>query len=218
MVSVIKKLCGGQPSFSANATFELTETGSTNVMMKVPSVLTFSGNDMRWDWDAGQMTGNIMPPEISKALRDAKLDKINFISRFDEKAGYVVFPGVCAYVSNSIPDSEISRILRKAESVQLKSEVVGKEIADGYDCTKTRITIPEETKFHESATVWSASELTNHPVKLELDIPDGKLTFHFRNVKFDAPPAGSFDIATNFVRKANAQDILDVAARGKPSF
>jgi hypothetical protein len=213
VVSVIKKLCGGQPSFSANATVELTDTDSTNTTMRVPSVLTFSGNDMRWDWDVGQMTGSIMPPEISKALKNAKLDKINFISRFDEKASYVVFPGVCAYVRNLIPDSEISRILQKADTVQLKSEVMGKEIVDGYSCTKTRITIPEEAKFHESATVWSAPELTNRPVKLELDIPDGTLIFHFRNVTFDTPPAGIFDTATNFICKADAKDILDVAAQ-----
>ena len=68
---------------------------------------------------------------------------------------------------------------------------MGKEIVDGYSCTKTRITIPEEAKFQESATVWSAPELTNRPVKLELDIPDGTLIFHFRNVTFDAPPAAS---------------------------
>jgi len=37
---VIKKTCGESPSFSADAVLELTETGSTNAMMVMPSKFT----------------------------------------------------------------------------------------------------------------------------------------------------------------------------------
>ena len=209
--TVIKKLCGEQPSFSADATVDLTETGSTQTMMIMPSKFTFSGNDMRWDLDAGQMSGSAMPPEAAAALRDAKLDKMCFIARLDKKAGYVVFPGVQAYIYFPIPESEISQALETAKDIKLKTEVLGKETVDGYDCTKNRITVPKEADLHEEAIVWSAAILKNYPIKLEIGTPDGKMIFHFRDVKFDTPPVGTFDVATNLVCKASSQEIMEFA-------
>jgi hypothetical protein len=211
--TIIKKISGAPPSFSANATVELTEAGSTNSMIVMPSKFTFADNKMRWDLDAGQMSGSIMSPEASLALRNAKLDQICFIERLDKKAEYVVFPGAQAYLNVPIPESELSNTLEKAENIKLKTEVLGKETLDGYDCTKSRITVPAEANLHEEAIVWSASELKNYPIKLEIDTRAGRVAFHFRDVKFDAPPAGVFEVATNFACRASSQEIMDFAGQ-----
>ncbi|MGA2279194.1 MAG: DUF3859 domain-containing protein [Verrucomicrobiota bacterium] len=207
--TVIKKLCGDQPAFSASASLEVTTTGSTNSMM-MPSKFTFFGNDMRWDLDAGQMTGE-MSPEAAAALREANLDKICFIARLDKKVCYVIFPRVQAYASFPIPGADISEALTTAKNINLKTEVLGKETMDNYACTKNRITVPGEAKFHEEAIVWAATELNNYPIRIDLITPNGSLLFHFRDIKLTPPPPNTFEVDTNYVLKADSQEIMEFA-------
>jgi hypothetical protein len=210
IATLFDKLGCKSSAFSADATVELTETGNPQPM-SLPSRFVFVGPNMRWEIDAGKASGSDLPPEITAALRRAKLDKICLIDRFDKKVSYVVFAGVGAYLSNSIPTATASNILTQAASVKFETETLGKELVDGFDCTKKKMTIPAEAGLHEYVLVWTAAALSNYPVKLVMVTAAGNVNMHFRNVKFDPPPPDTFEVSANFVCKTDSQEIIEFA-------
>lgn len=206
--SVVKKLCGEVPTFSADGAV-IFAGGDLKAPMVMPSQFTFHDSNMRWDVDGSRLEG--FPEGTTNTLKVSKLDKIRFVFQAQKKKQYLIFENLRVYLESSIPESVIAEVLQEAKGIKLETKVLGSETLEGYACTKKSVTIPAEAELNQEAIIWTANELKEFPVKIQLKTGNGDVIFQFRNVKFNIPPADTFEAGTNFVQKADSREIVAYA-------
>lgn len=192
----MQKLFGENSAFSADM---IMETKAQSGGMTMPGKIAFLEGKTRFEMDTTKMSGASIPPGAAAQMKQMGMAEIISISRPDKKENYMIYPGLKAYAAVPDPSAETETTADSKEP-DLKRTELGKETIDGHPCTKYKVLVKDnDGKEHES-TIWTASDLNNFPIKMEMVNEGIPATVTYRNVKLTKPDASLFEPPSDFQR------------------
>jgi hypothetical protein len=117
------------------------------------------------------------------------------ITRPEKKESYIIYPGLKAYAVMPATDEDAA-----AGKEEIKKTELGKETVDGHSTTKYKMVMKDADGKEQEATLWSASDLKDFPVKIEMNTEAGPSTVTFSDVKLGKPDESLFDPPATFQR------------------
>ena len=202
------KMSPATPDFSASGEMKICKDDGAPQMV-LPLELAVSTNSLRWEFDI--MKSWTMPPSVQASAKLMHLDKTVFLTNLKQKRLYMLYPGVQAFISLPIPNSTFADLIVRTDQINIKREKLGRETIDGHDCIKERVIEQEPNCPTEEGLVWSAVDLQNFPVKMELHTKGSVLKFDFHDVQLVKPAVSMFEIPTNYVAFTNSKILIHYA-------
>jgi hypothetical protein len=197
-------LFGENDSFSA--TLEMQNGGGDDAdTMTMPGKIFFDQGKSRFEMDTSQLKGSKMPPSAAAQMKSIGMDKMIMISRPDKKVGYMVYPGMQAFMENPLPEREAAA---PASDYKMEVTEIGKEIVDGHPCIKNQAVVTDKDGTRHQALVWNATDLKKFPVKIEQQEGNTKVTMSFRDISFSKPAADLFEPPSNATKYDSMQSMM----------
>ncbi len=200
------KIFGKNQAFTATA--ETTVDGKQHggpVQMEM-SYAFLKGN-LRTEMDMTTIKGGGMPPEAAAQMKQMGMDRTASIYRGDKKLLYLVYPGLKSYCEIKPPTTKPSdKPDEKVGKVDITQ--VGKETIDGHSCVKNKITFTADDGSQYEMLVWQASDLSDFPIKTEMQVGGSTITTHFRDIKLSAPDASLFDPPSDYKQYGSMQELM----------
>lgn len=201
--SIIAKLFGDNPAFTADINVEMNTQGQPTASM--PGKLSFDSGKSRYEMNLSEAKGGQMPPGLAEHMKSMGMDRTVAISRPDTKTVYLIYPGLTAYVENSQRDTETTK---PDSAFKIDMTELGSENLDGHPCIKYKAVITDDKgKTHES-TVWKANDLKKFPIKIETNESGHTTTMLFTNIKMEKPDAALFEAPKDYKKYDNQQQLM----------
>jgi len=199
----ISKLFGDNQTFSS--TMEMGVTDRSGNPVTIPGKLAFDMGKSRFEVNMADMKGGQMPPNAAAQMKSMGMDVMVTISRPDQKAAYLIYPGLQSYAQVQMPN---------ADSVSTNSDYkvditeLGKETVDGHPCVKNKYVVTDKEGVKHESTVWNATDLKKFPVKIETVEQGDHVTMEFKNVSLAKPAASQFDPPTDYKKYESIQQLM----------
>ena len=113
-------------------------------------------------------------------------------------------PGLKAYAEMAIPDASAG----KGEAAKIDRKEEGTEKVDSYNCEKVRNTVTQPDGKTQVVMTWEAKELKGMPVKVEVDMPQGKATMQYKDIKTDKLADSLFEPPAGYTRHNSMQEMI----------
>ena len=210
--AVFPKLFVSTPEFSAKAQIGMFD-GQGKKQMGAPMNFALGDRHMRTEIDTTGMSQ--IPPEARAGMKALQLDTIVFITRVDRKKVYLVFPGVQEYVEYPIAGELMDEINTRSRDAAFQRTVIGEETVNGQVCTKIRVVVSEPNRPQEEALLWCAKNLQDFPLRMALISKGNVMKFEFREVSLKKPNPALFEVPTNYVQRADSNQIMKDAVEKK---
>lgn len=113
------------------------------------------------------------------------------IIRPDLNKTYLIYPNKKSYVEKAIePDKDYGVWLSSADStIKVERVKVGAERIEGHIAGIYKVTMTDtRTKETRVSTYWEAQDLGGVPLKIELDIAGGKMSYLMKDISLTAAP------------------------------
>ena len=197
------KLFGENQSFAATLEFQTTDKSSNSVTM--PGKISFDAGKSRFEINMTDVQGGQMTPNIAAQMKSMGLDQMVILARPDQKAAYLVYPGLQSYVFNNLPETES---VATNDDYKVETTELGKETVDGHPCVKNKAVITDKEGNKQESTVWNATDLKNFPVKIQTIEQGNNVTMLFKNVSVAKPAASLFDPPSGYTKYDNVQSMM----------
>jgi hypothetical protein len=186
--SIITKLFGDNPTFSADIEVQMNTAGQQPTSM--PGKITFDTGKSRYEMNISEAKGGQLNPGLAEHMKAMGMDRTVVISRPDTKTVYKIYPGLSAYVEMPLRDPEAT----KPDSA-FKNDLteIGKETINGHPCIKYKAVITDDQGQSHEFTVWKAQDLKQFPVKIEMNEQGHTTAMLYTNIKFGKPDAALFE-------------------------
>lgn len=191
-------------AFAARAELQLPgdQTGGA-----IPFGVAMLDGRMRWQLNLEQIKGSYVPTETFAALKQAQLDRVVVVMESNKPLQFG-FPSMKAWLELPLPKAGPVHEQAQAKIGRLTRTLVGTETVDGRPCQKYRLTVPPEMGRGEEAIVWTATDLKDLPVKLQVKLQNDVYTLAFRNVHYFRPDARLFVAPPDYTRHASFESVL----------
>jgi hypothetical protein len=198
----LTRLFGTNSAFTAALEMR-TKGGPTDEEMIIPGKLTFDNGKARFEIDVTQMKGAPMPPGAAAQMKAMGMEKMISISRPDKKIGYLLYPGLRAYVEMPMQEAQ-----SEPSDYKLQTTELGKETIHGHACVKNKAVVTDKQGNQHESTVWNATDLKGFPVKIETAEGGAQVTMQFEEVKLGKPAAAQFDAPSDFTQYENPMKMM----------
>ena len=192
--SAMAKLFGKNTAFSSQMVMEMK---SESAGMTMPGKLAFLDGKSRFEMDMANAKGAALPPQAAEQLKAMGMAEIISITRPDKKEQYLVYPGLKSYAAVPSTDTAVDGAQKPDD---LTKTELGKETINGHPCTKYKVLIKDDTGKEHESTIWSASDLKDFPIKIEMTNEGVPSTITFNDVKFEKPDESLFNPPADFQR------------------
>jgi hypothetical protein len=189
MNAATAKLFGDQQTFSADLEVILNQGQE----MTLPGKMAFDNGKARMEMNMGEAKGGAMAQNAAQ-MKAMGMDQIVMIMRPDQKASYMVVPGMKAYAPAPESDSGSTNIA----AFKLENTKLGEETVDGKECVKNKAVVTDDQGKKHEFTVWNAKSLKDFPVKIQMKQEGMDVTTLFKDVKFSKPDSGQFNPPSDF--------------------
>jgi len=197
------KLFGDNQNFTAN--MELETTMASGQTMTMPGKIAVMEGKSRFEMDMAQIKGAAMPPGAAAQMKSMGMDKTVMISRPDRKVNYQIFPSLLAYVETPTEDPDAGK---SASDFKVETTELGKEMIAGHPCVKSKAIVTDNEGGKHEATIWTASDLHNFPVKIEQTQQGNLGTMIFTDIKMTKPDAGLFEAPADYTKYNSPQTLM----------
>ncbi|HMJ89451.1 MAG TPA: DUF4412 domain-containing protein [Candidatus Acidoferrum sp.] len=195
------KMFGDTKAFTAKGDVRISD-GNGKEVSSMPVSWALLDGKLRADMDMSQMKGGSVPPEATAMLKQTGMDKMQLLVNPASKTTLIIYPGLQAYAP--VPD--------EAESgSKVETTDVGKETIDGHPCLKKKMTTTDADGKVQEAFLWSATDLKNFPVKMEMKQKNNTVLIQFSTPSFDKPDAKLFEVPANYTKHASIQGLMQAA-------
>ena len=202
------KVFGKTGGFSAKVQMVATDVGGKEIMSG-PAEFAFSEGSSYFSMDMSEMKIDKMPPNAGAQMKAFGLSQITTVSKADAKVVYMIYPGLQSYVE--LPVTAEDQSIGKAET---KTEKVGEETVNGYECIKNKTTVTYGDKKQEILT-WNAKKLNEFPVRVEYTEAGQKMKMDYKDIKQEKPDAKLFTTPAGFAKYDNMQQMFQAGMMKK---
>lgn len=205
--ATLGKLFGGHNAFSTRAEIKVTEEGQKEGSL--PLSLAWLEGKVRAELDLGQIKSHRMPADLQAGLKKAGLEKIIAVILPKGPLAYIISPGLKGYAEQTMPKPK-SESADKPASIKFEKTAIGNETIDGHPCVKNKVVVGVGDELQE-LTLWSASDMKDFPLKMQMDVKGSKVSLSFKDVKLTRPDAKVFEAPEGFTKHSDAQGLLAAA-------
>ena len=192
----MSKVFSEHPAFTANM---LMETKAENEVMTMPGKLAYLNGKARFEMDMTKIKGGGMPPETAQQMKEMGMGEMVSITRPDKNETYLIYPGLKAYaVTPTTNEKPTNDTTEKAPDI--KKTEIGKETVDGHPCKKYKMIVKDDEGKEHEMTVWTASDLKDFPIKMQMQENQTPVTMTYRDVKLEKPDESLFEPPAGFQR------------------
>lgn len=200
------KIFGKNQAFTATAETTVADKQRSEPLQMEMSYAFLKGN-LRTEMDMTTIKGGSMPPQAIAQMKQMGMDRTATIYRGDKKLLYLVYPGLKSYCEITPPTPKpVDKPDEKAGKVDITQ--VGKETIDGHACVKNKITFTADDGSQHEMLAWQASDLSDFPIKTEMQAGGSTITTHFRDIKLSAPAASMFDPPGDYQKYGSMQELM----------
>jgi hypothetical protein len=200
------RIFGKTQAFTATAEITITDK-QRGEQMQMSTAYAFLKGNVRTEMDMASMKGMSVSPQAVAQLKQMGMDRTINIYRGDKKLTYLVYPGLKAYC-----EIDLSKMQKpdKTEQKEPKIDItqLGKEPLDGHPCVKNKITITSDDGTQHEVLAWQATDMSDFPIKTEMQDGNSTITTHFRDIKLSAPAASLFDPPSDCKRYGSMQEMM----------
>jgi hypothetical protein len=202
--SQMAKIFGKNQAFTATAEMSVVDKKRGDPMQMEMSYAFLNGN-LRTEMDMTSMKGGHMSPQAAAQMKQMGMDRTISIHRHDKRVMYLVYPGLKSYC-----EVAVTQTADKAPAKEPKIEItkLGADTVDGHPCVKNKITMTMDDGTQHEVLAWQATDLSDFPIKTEMQTDNGTITTHFRDIKLTAPDAGIFEAPADYQRYDSAQEMM----------
>jgi hypothetical protein len=188
------KLFGSAGSFSAKVNTRVLDPSQKEVM-RMPMDFAVLDNKVRLEINLAQAQGKDFTAATIAALKQAGMDRMISIFRPDEKAKYVIYPGVQSYQIIPMPKDEAETFTK---GFKLEKTPLGKETIDGHACVKNKVVVQGDKGPVLEVTTWNAADLKDFPLQIGMRDKENTVLMSFSQVRFASPDAKQFEVPANY--------------------
>ncbi len=201
--SAMAKLFGKNTAFSSDIVMEMKSEAAG---MTMPGKISFLDGKSRFEMNMANAKGASLPPQAAEQMKAMGMAEIISITRPDKKEQYLVYPGLKSYAAIPSTDAQATDAAKKTDD--LKKTELGKETINGHPCTKYKVQLTDDTGKEHETTIWSASDLKDFPIKIEMTNEGVPSTITFNNLKFDKPEESLFNPPADFQRYTDPNTMM----------
>ena len=205
--ATLSELLSDTRAFTARAELQLPDATAAEA---IPFGVAMLDGKMRWQLNLDQVTGSSLPAEVLATLKQAQLDRVVVVLE-SEKPMQFGFPGLKAWLEMPMPKAGPIQEKAGAKIRRLNKVLVGHETVDGHPCQKYKLTLPPEMGHGEEAFVWTATDLKDLPIKLQVKMQNDVYTLTFRNVHQLRPDPRLFVAPADYSRHTSFESVLQTA-------
>jgi hypothetical protein len=205
MNAALLKLFGSNNAFTAKAEFHVTDKAGVETDT-VPMTFLFLEGRLRMDIDMNQVKSASMPASFVPTLRQFGMDQSTVISRPDRKLVLSIYPRAKSYAEIPMPKEELAAI---EKNFKVDKTSLGKETANGHPCEKFKVILTGDRGEKTETTVWTASDLKDFPVQVQLTEADTTVVIKFKEVKLAKPDAKEFEAPAGLTKYESAEALRD---------
>jgi hypothetical protein len=205
MNPTMAKLFGNNTAASAKAQVTINDSAHGQNMEMAMNMSMLDGK-ARMEMDMSQIKGGRMPPNAAAQMKKMGMDKMVIVSLPEKKLSLMMYPSLHAYAEMSTENAQVPNQADKNTKIDKTS--LGKETIDGHDCEKFKVLITTDQGAHHEATVWSATDLKDFPVQVQMAESGNDITIKFRDVKLEKPDASLFDAPSDFTKYESPQALM----------
>lgn len=198
----IGKLFGDNQAFTASLQFQTTDPAGNEITL--PGKISFDTGKSRFEMNMADVKGTKMPPNAIEQFKRMGMDSVVSVSCPDQKAVYIIYPGMQSYVENPMTEPADDA----SADFKVETKELGKETVAGHECVKNQVTVTGKDGQKHEFTVWNATDLNHFPVKLETLEQGRKGTMTFTDVSFKKPAASAFEAPADYKKYTNMQEMM----------
>ena len=202
MNAATAKLFGDQQTFSAGIEVVIKQGEE----MMLPGKIAFDNGKARIEMNMSDAKGGMMAQNAAQ-MKAMGMDQFVVIARPDQKATYMIFPGLKSYAP--APDSDPGST--NLAALKLESTKLGEETIDGLECVKNKAVVTDEQGKKNEFTVWNAKSLKDFPVKIQTTDNGVEMSMFFKNVKFTKPDGAQFNPPGEFTKYDDMMTMMQQA-------
>jgi len=204
--TALTKLFGNHTSFSGKAEVQMSG-GATGDMTMTMDMAMLEGK-VRSDIDMGTMKSAQLPPDAVQAMKQMGMDRMASIVTPQENTMCLIYPGLKSYAEMALPRDEAAAM---KETYNVEKTEVGKETVAGRATVKHKVTITDSKGKKQEALMWTAPDLKDFPVKIEMTEQGSTIAITYKDVKLAKPDAALFLPPKEFTKHANVQALMQAA-------
>ncbi len=197
------RMFGDTKFFSAKGDLRMSDDNGKAISSMPVSWALLDGK-LRADMDLSQMQGGAMPPQATAMLKQTGMDKMQLLIMPESKTTLFIYPGLEAYAP--VRDNDVATAEEKVETTD-----VGKEEVDGHPCVKKKMSTTDAKGKVQEAFIWSATDLKNFPIKMEMKQKKNTVLIHFETPSFQKPDAKLFEVPANYTKHDSIQGLMQSA-------
>lgn len=206
MSASFTKLFGPNPAFTADAEMKVSDPNRGEVTFIMH--LSLRDTKMRAEIDMSQIKSQSIPPAAIAQMKQMGMDRVVNITRGDQKAIYIIYPGMKSYAKMTLPKEDAATL---AQEPKIEKTELGKETIEGHACVKNKVIMTTSDGKSQEFTVWTAADLKDFPVQIQTGEKGGTLVMHYTNIKFVKPDATLFDPPADFTAYDDLQKMMMTA-------
>lgn len=204
--SALTKIFGNHTSFTGKADVQMRggRGGDTSMTMDIAIL----DGKVRSEIDMANMKSAQLPPDAVQGMKQMGMDRMASIVKPDENKMCLIYPGLkaCAEVTLAPKEAEALK-----ENHKIEKTAMGKETIDGRATVKHKVKITDGAGNVQDALMWTATDLKDFPVKIELVENGATMTIVYKDVKLGKPDAALFEPPKDFTRHATVQALMQAA-------
>ena len=187
--AALPKLFGDITAFSAKADMQVLDKEQKE---KITAPMDFALLDkkVRVELDMTRMKNKDLPPTALAGMKQMGMDRVITISPPDQKTTCIIFPGLEAYFNLTVPQDDVATFEKDSK---VTKTALGKETINGHPCVKNQVVITDDKGEKHEATVWSATDLKDFPVRILSKEKDDTIIMNFKDIKLAKPDAKLFE-------------------------
>jgi hypothetical protein len=197
------KLFGEIDDFTADAVIKMGRSGSETMTM--PMKFSMLGENIRSELDMSELKGIELPPQAVAQMKQMGMGRITSIVLADKKSTLLVYPDMKSYIEMPMPEEEAKSLDKE---LKVEKTEVGKETIDGHPTVKQKIILTDDAGKKQELLAWTATDMKNFPVQLEMEAEGTKVTMNYSNVKFGKPDAKLFAAPAGYDRYSNQMELM----------
>lgn len=205
ITSALTKLFGGNDAFSTKAEIKVMDEDQKEGTL--PLSLAWLEGKMRAELDLSQVKSHRLPADFQSGLKKAGLEKVIAVILPQGPLAYIISPGLKAYAEQALPKPDSSA---KADAIKFEKSAIGNETIDGHRCIKNKVVLRTGDETQE-ITAWTASDMKDFPLRIQMEIKGHKVSLNFKDVKFVKPDAKEFNAPEGYTKHTDAQGLLSAA-------
>ena len=203
MTASFTRLFGTNPAFTATVDMKVSTAGGQDLTLAMDFAVL--DTRMRQEIDMTQIKGRSIPPAAVAQMKQMGMDRVINITRGDQKAIYIIYPGIKSYVKMSVSKDDAATL---DKSPKIETTVLGKETVDGHACVKNKVMMTTGDGRSQEFTVWNASDLKDFPVQIQTAEKTGALLMRYTNIKFAKPDAAQFEPPAGYTAFDDLQQMM----------